>query len=97
MEIALVLVLILIVVVIIAIRKRSEKDWEEMPPSKLVLGEEYISGGVPVTGKIPQSIQNHVVSVIYKYPDLSGLWICPNCECENAMHTTTCSVCNKAR
>ena len=44
-----------------------------------------------------QAVDNHVVSVIYKYPYNNNVWICPTCGCENKWDTKTCCVCSMSK
>ena len=40
---------------------------------------------------------NHSVEKIYVCVYPSGVWVCPDCECENEFSRRYCCVCNKQR
>lgn len=44
-----------------------------------------------------QAVDNHVVSVIYKYPYNNNVWICPTCGGENKWDAKTCCICSMSK
>lgn len=94
------IILLLIVINIAHLQKqRKNKNHEKIDDStktkspKLILGNEYLSE------KEKKAIHNdaHMISVIYRDKEKAGVWICPNCEAENAASCGRCSVCNQKK
>ncbi|MCI7098825.1 MAG: hypothetical protein MR966_07980 [Lachnospiraceae bacterium] len=94
------IILLLIVINIVYLQKQRKNeiskeidDSIKTESSKLILGNEYISE------KEKTVIHNdaHMISVIYRDKEKTGVWICPNCEAENAASCGRCSVCNRKK
>lgn len=74
------------------ISNASETAEKEKRNTKtLVLGDDY-SARQPGPVRIEQNKGTETVRV-YMYSQDSPVWICPNCECENAPEESRCYVC----
>lgn len=103
----LIVVFIIILIAVVAAMAHSIGDEPKKSDNKLVMGDDFIASSttgperknvyIHTTEPTKKGAIDHVVSTIHMCPEKNGVWVCPNCECENHLSVANCCVCHKPK
>ena len=60
---------------------------------KIVFSDDFENVRLPDPAPAPEN-SSHNTATIFRQKEITDIWICPECECENVLSSGECSVCH---